>query len=93
MPEQRILVEVVYAGATRISRTLELPAGSTVLQAIEASGISRLTPPGAFDPERLGIFARRVPPQQILRSGDRVEIYRSLLLDPMDARRRRARKT
>ncbi|MEO8747349.1 MAG: RnfH family protein, partial [Rhodanobacter sp.] len=35
----------------------------------------------------------RVPPQQILRSGDRVEIYRSLLLDPMDARRRRARKT
>lgn len=92
MPEQRIVVEVVYAGAVRITRTLELRAGSTVLQAVEASGIVDLLPPGAFDPQRLGIFAQRVPPQRLLRSGDRVEIYRPLLLDPMDARRRRARE-
>ena len=93
MPEEQIVVEVVYAGLTRISRTVKLRAGSTVLQAAEASGITRLVPHGAFDPQRLGIFSQRVPPQQILRSGDRVEIYRPLLLDPMDARRRRARKT
>ena len=93
MPEERIVVEVVYAGDTSISRTLAVPAGSTALQAVEASGIIGLVPSGAFDPQCLGIFAQRVPPQQILRSGDRVEIYRPLRLDPMDARRRRARRS
>lgn len=91
--EEAIVVEVVYAGATHVSRTVELPAGSTALQAVEASGVVRLIPPGTFDPQRLGIFAQRVPPQKVLRTGDRVEIYRPLLLDPMDARRRRARET
>lgn len=91
MSEPCIEVEVVYAGVTRIARTLELRAGCTALQAVEASGIVDLLPPGTLDPERLGIFAQRVRPQQILRSGDRVEIYRPLLLEPMDARRRRAR--
>lgn len=93
MPEPAIVVEVVYAGATRITRTLTLARGSTALDAVEASGIVSALPAGAFDPERLGVFARRVPPGQVLRDGDRVEIYRPLVLDPMDARRRRARET
>lgn len=92
MPEPNIVVEVVYAGVERITRTLELPAGSTVLQAVEASGLPGLLPPGAYDPQRLGIFAQPVPAQQVLHSGDRVEIYRPLQLDPMAARRRRARQ-
>lgn len=92
MPESDILVEVVYAGVERITRTLALHAGSTVLQAVEASGLLALLPPGAYDPQRLGIFAQRVSAQQVLRSGDRVEIYRPLQLDPMEARRRRARE-
>jgi putative ubiquitin-RnfH superfamily antitoxin RatB of RatAB toxin-antitoxin module len=91
MLEAEIVVEVVYAGETHISRKLRLPAGSTALQAVEASGLAELVPAGAFDPQRLGIFARRVSPDQVLRSGDRVEIYRPLLLDPMTARRQRAR--
>lgn len=91
MAEEQIVVEVVYAGETHITRTLRLPAGSTAWQAVEASGMARLVPAAALDPQRLGIFARRVPPQQVLCSGDRVEIYRPLLLDPMAARRKRAR--
>jgi len=91
MAEGEIVVEVVYAGQTHISRTLRLPAGSTAAQAVEASGMAELVPAGACDLQRLGIFARRVPPGQVLRSGDRVEIYRPLLLDPMTARRQRAR--
>ena len=91
MPEAGIVVEVVYAGELHISRLLHLPAGSTALQAVGASGLPELVPAGTFDPQRLGIFARRVPPGQILHSGDRVEIYRPLLLDPMMARRQRAR--
>jgi len=43
------------------------------------------------DMQRLGIFGRRVPPEHPLRDGDRVELYRTLVLDPKEARRRRAR--
>ncbi|MEO5811899.1 MAG: RnfH family protein [Rhodanobacter sp.] len=92
MPESNVVVEVVYAGEKRLARTLELRAGSTVVQAVEASGLLALLPPGAYDPQRLGIFGQRVSAQQVLHCGDRVELYRPLLLDPMAARRRRARK-
>ncbi|EIL88828.1 hypothetical protein UU9_11310 [Rhodanobacter fulvus Jip2] len=88
-----ITVEVVYADATRqIVRRLELPAGSTVMEAVVASGLERDAPPGTIDPARLGIFSRRVSADQVLGHGDRVEIYRPLVLDPMEARRRRARR-
>jgi putative ubiquitin-RnfH superfamily antitoxin RatB of RatAB toxin-antitoxin module len=48
-------------------------------------------PEVAFDPSRLGVFSRRVSPDDTLRDGDRVEIYRPLTIDPKDARRRRVR--
>lgn len=92
MAERAITVEVVHAGtAGQILRRVELAAGSTVMQAIEASGIVEMLPRGALDPRRLGIFARKVAPDQPVHDGDRIEIYRPLLLDPMEARRRRAR--
>jgi hypothetical protein len=92
MAERTITVDVVYAGAERqLLRRVELPQGGTVMQAIDASQIAKLLPPGAVDPDRLGIFSRKVPPQQVVQPGDRIEIYRPLTLDPMEARRRRAR--
>jgi uncharacterized protein len=87
-----ITVEVVCATAERqLLRRVTLAAGSSVIQAVEQSGILQDMPELAFDPSRLGIFSRRVTPDETLRDGDRVEIYRSLTLDPKDARRRRAR--
>jgi uncharacterized protein len=87
-----VAVEVVCATAERqLLRRLVLPAGSTVIQAVEQSGILQEMPEVDFDPSRLGIFSRRVEPDDVLQDGDRVEIYRSLTLDPKDARRRRAR--
>jgi uncharacterized protein len=87
-----VTVEVVCATAERqILRQLSLPAGSTVIQAVEQSGILQQLPELAFDPARLGIYSRRVAPDDVLHDGDRVEIYRPLTLDPKDARRRRAR--
>jgi len=92
MAERTIRVEVVYAEPGQpIRRRVELIDGSTVMQAISASGIAVMLPDGAIDPARLGIFARKVTPDQLVREGDRVEIYRSLVLDPMEARRRRVR--
>lgn len=88
---EQLHVEVVYADATRqVVRPVALPAGSTVMQAIEASGLAREIPGLVVDPARLGIFSRKAAPDQVLGEGDRVEIYRSLTLDPKEARRRRA---
>ena len=91
MPD-RITVEVVCTTAEhqRVCR-VSLPAGSSVLQAVEQSGILLEMPEVAFDPSRLGIFSRRVSADEQVRDGDRVEIYRPLMLDPKDARRRRAK--
>ncbi|HUW53695.1 MAG TPA: RnfH family protein [Rhodanobacter sp.] len=92
MAERTIRVAVVYASATQqIQYRTELAQGSTVIQAIDASGISRALAHGTIDPQRLGIHGRRVAPDQLLRDGDRIEIYRPLMLDPMEARRRRAK--
>ena len=93
MAERMLTVDVVYADAAQaIRRRLEMAPGSTVMQAIEASGIIAWLPETAVDSARFGIFSRRVSAEQMLQSGDRIEIYRPLQLDPMDARRRRARR-
>lgn len=91
MDEKKLSVEVVHALAGQVTRrTVELPAGSTVLEAIEASEILSLLPGGLFDSAQLGIFSRRVRADDLVQDGDRIEIYRPLLVDPMEARRRRA---
>jgi hypothetical protein len=89
---EQIAVEVVCAMPHRqVLRRISLPAGSTVIQAVERSGILQEMVEVAFDPLRLGIFSRRVAADDLLHDGDRVEIYRPLTLDPKDARRRRAK--
>ncbi|GLQ99678.1 RnfH family protein [Dyella mobilis] len=87
-----VTVEVVYATEARHwLRRLCLPRGSTVMQAVEQSGLLQELPQLEVDPSRLGVFSRRVAPDDALHDGDRVEIYRPLTLDPKDARRRRMR--
>lgn len=93
MAERPITVDVVFAGSAAwvARRRVEVPAGCTVIQAVEASGIAQCLPENAVDPTRLGIFARKVGPGQLVRDGDRIEIYRPLVVDPMESRRRRSR--
>jgi putative ubiquitin-RnfH superfamily antitoxin RatB of RatAB toxin-antitoxin module len=81
-------VSVVRADPERqFVRELRLPAGATVADAIAACG----SLPGVdANPTRFGIFGRVVDAGATLRDGDRVEIYRALKIDPMEARRRRA---
>lgn len=91
MAEPVIAVEVVHAGVRRTWHCrVTLPLGSTVSQAVEAAGLLPSLPAEIGNPLRLGIFSRRVDADHLLRDGDRVEIYRTLALDPMAARRRRA---
>lgn len=86
-----INVEVVYAlpQAQDLVR-LALPEGSTVQQAVAASGLLRKHP--EIDPEKakLGIFGKLSKADAPLRDRDRVEIYRPLLADPKEVRKKRA---
>jgi putative ubiquitin-RnfH superfamily antitoxin RatB of RatAB toxin-antitoxin module len=85
-----ITVEVVLALPRRsLLKRLVLGAGSTVADALAAAELG--DDQVLVDPQRLGIFGRRVPPDHPLKDGDRVEVYRALVLDPKEARRRRAR--
>ena len=85
-------VEVVYARPEQqVLIQLSVPGGSTARDAIIRSNI--LSDVSGLDLETLavGIFARRVTLDYILRTGDRVEIYRPLTMSPVEARRWRAK--
>jgi putative ubiquitin-RnfH superfamily antitoxin RatB of RatAB toxin-antitoxin module len=81
-------VEVVYALPRRArSVRLELPAGATLRDALTSCGFA-----GDLEKHTFGVFGRRATLHRPLAEGDRVEIYRPLLVDPKEARRRRARR-
>lgn len=86
-----IQIQVIYALPGHIWRhTLELPAGATAQQALEASGLLQTYPELADSPPPMGIHGRVCQAGQVLQEGDRLEIYRPLVFDPMESRRRRA---
>jgi len=89
-----IAVEVAYALPERqLIVPLEVTAGTTALEAAQQSGIEQEFPGLVIDAgTNLGIFGQAVPPQQALKPGDRVEIYRPLKADPKAARKARAEK-
>ena len=89
--EARVAVEVVYALAeVQEVVALEIVTGTTVAEAIRLSGIALRHPEIEAAPPAVGVHGRSVSPDTVLRDGDRVEIYRPLIADPKQARRRRA---
>lgn len=87
-------MEVVYALPERqMLIPLEVEEATTAAQAIERSGILDHFPEIDLTRAGVGVFGKVVPPTTPLRDGDRVEIYRSLLADPKEARRERAKRS
>jgi putative ubiquitin-RnfH superfamily antitoxin RatB of RatAB toxin-antitoxin module len=82
-----IEVEVAFSlRAGDVQRaTLVLPAGATLAQALERTGWA--LPQGL----KIGVWGRQREPGDVLRDGDRVELYRGLTVDPKEARRKRYR--
>ena len=78
VPELQMLVEV------------SVPADTNVADAIRLSELSSAFPEHRFSELPVGIWGRTVTREQRLKNGDRVEIYRELEIDPMEARRLRA---
>ena len=86
-------IEVVYARPDGSARyVVDVPEGTTVLGAIERSGVLAAHPEIDLVRDGAGIFGRRAALDEALRAGDRVEILRPLVADPKAARRKRAVK-
>lgn len=84
-------VVVVYSPSARQvdETTLRLPQGATVAQALQASGLATRHPGLDLATAPVGVWGRKADGAQVLRSQDRVEVYRGLRVDPKVARRER----
>jgi putative ubiquitin-RnfH superfamily antitoxin RatB of RatAB toxin-antitoxin module len=90
-----IKVEVAYATPEKqLIIEVEVEVGTTMLQAAEKSGIDKEFAELDVAGAPMGLFGRKVakPAEEVLREGDRVEIYRPLKIDPKQARLNRAAK-
>jgi putative ubiquitin-RnfH superfamily antitoxin RatB of RatAB toxin-antitoxin module len=86
-----ILVEVTYARPERQDLIhLTLPDGSTIQQAIEASGLLQRYPDIDLSKIKVGVYGKLSRLDTRLRERDRVEIYRPLIADPKEVRKQRA---
>ena len=90
---KKITIEVVY-GVSHKQRilTLLVDEGTNVEQAIIESGIVKLFPEIDLKVNKVGIWNRTVKLSEVLEDLDRVEVYRPLIADPKDVRKRRAEK-
>jgi uncharacterized protein len=85
---ETIRVEVAYARPERqLILALDVPVPTTALEAVKLSGIEEHFPEIDLANQRLGVFGKLCKPDRPLNAGDRVEIYRPLLVDPRVARR------
>lgn len=87
---ETIAVQLVYCPAPSVvdACSLQLPPGSTLAQAVQASGLLQRH---SLQLQQLqaGIWGRMQAPDTVLRERDRVELYRPLQVDPKEARRLR----
>ncbi len=86
-----IAIQVAYAApGEQHLIDLQVAPGTTVAEAVRASGLPERV--AGADPDRaaLGVYGRVVEADRAVQAGDRVEVYRPLELDPREARRQRA---
>lgn len=89
-----ITVEVAFAknAEEQFLVAIQITKDSTVAQAIELSGVLQKYPEIDLSTTKIGIFSKIVSLSDLLKNGDRIEIYRPLLMDPKQARLLRAKR-
>jgi putative ubiquitin-RnfH superfamily antitoxin RatB of RatAB toxin-antitoxin module len=94
MAEERVRVTVCYSPAPRrvLEWAVSVAAGAVVLEALQVSGVSEAAPQLDLKRAPVGIWGRKAQLSQRLRDGDRIEVLRTLQVDPKVARRERFRK-
>jgi len=91
MSDEKIKIEVVYAlPAEQLLLESEVPKGTTIAEAVQLSGILDKFPDIDLEKSKFGIFGKLSKPDTVLREKDRIEIYRPLIADPKEVRRKRA---
>ena len=86
-----MIVEVAYALPDKQSLiSLEVEEGTTIIEAIEASGVLDTYNQIDLTKDKVGIFSKFATLDTVLREKDRVEIYRPLIADPKKVRKERA---
>jgi putative ubiquitin-RnfH superfamily antitoxin RatB of RatAB toxin-antitoxin module len=91
--EQNISVEVAFVLPDRQAIVaVDVPLGCTALEAARLSAIASRFEEIDLENARLGIFGKVAAATQVLKAGDRVEIYRPLIADPKEIRKARAVK-
>ena len=88
------MVEVVYIAhdQTTYEYKVDLPESATILDAIQKSGVMLACPEIDLNRQKIGVYSKRRVLTDRVQEGDRVEIYRPLLIDPKEARRQKAKK-
>lgn len=88
-----ITVEVAYALPQKQSLVeISVPADSTIESIIVASGLCELHPEIDLKKTKVGVWSRVAKMRDTVNDGDRIEIYRPLIADPKEIRKRRAEK-
>ena len=89
--EEEIAVEVCYARAdVQAVSTVKIAAGATVAEAVRRSGLLERFPEIDLKMNAVGVFGKKVGLDRPLSDGERVEIYRPLVADPKEVRRKLA---
>jgi putative ubiquitin-RnfH superfamily antitoxin RatB of RatAB toxin-antitoxin module len=91
--QEALQIYVIYATPQdEFIHPMRVAPGTTIGQAIEASGVLGQFPEINLVTQPVGIYGKKKTLDTVLRERDRVEIYRPLLADPKDSRRKRAAK-
>jgi hypothetical protein len=91
MSDEKIKIELVYALPTeQFLLKSEVPKGTTIAEAVKLSGIQDKHPEIDLEKGKFGIFGKLSKTDTVLREKDRIEIYRPLIADPKEVRRKRA---
>ena len=89
--DKKIGIEVIYATPTQQKIiAVEVEEGTIIEEAILFSGILQLYPEIDLTTARVGVFSKFKTLEDEVFAGDRIEIYRDLLIDPKEARRTKA---
>ena len=91
MVKETVSIEVVFAVPEKQERVqIKVPSGTLIRDAVRLSFIDFLFPGYDLSALPVGVWNEVKPQTYVVQSGDRVEIYRSLINNAKDARRRRA---
>ena len=87
----RIQVEVIYALPEEQNLlVVDVEEGVEISQVIQQSGVLKLYPELDLDTMKVGLFGKIAVMSQKVRDKDRIEIYRPLIADPKEVRKKRA---